>query len=69
VFKRDPVCGRRINRNKAHVTVYYRGEPYHLCCPLCQAMFEREPSRYLLEPAQHGRHARSNRTRKQLARW
>jgi YHS domain-containing protein len=43
---RDPVCGKRINRNKAHITVEYRGREYHLCCPLCQASFEKDPERY-----------------------
>ena len=43
----DPVCGKRINRNKAHIVVKYQGEAYLLCCPLCQAEFERDPQRYL----------------------
>lgn len=43
----DPVCGKRVNRNKAHITVEYQGEEYLLCCPLCQAEFERDPERYL----------------------
>lgn len=42
----DPVRGKRINRNKAHVAVKYKGEAL-LCCPLCQAAFERDPERYL----------------------
>lgn len=44
---RDPVCGKRINRNKAHIVVEYKGEEYLLCCPMCQAAFEREPERYV----------------------
>lgn len=44
---RDPVCGKRINRNKAHITVEYKGDKYLLCCPLCQAEFERDPEQYL----------------------
>ena len=42
----DPVCGKHINRNKAHIVVEYKGAEYLLCCPICQAAFEREPERY-----------------------
>ena len=44
---RDPVCGKRINRNKAHIVLEYQGKEYPLCCPVCQAEFEREPEKYL----------------------
>ncbi|NIR32023.1 MAG: YHS domain-containing protein [Gammaproteobacteria bacterium] len=47
----DPVCGKRINRNKAHIVIQYKGARYFLCCPLCQAEFERDPAKY----ATHGR--------------
>lgn len=30
---RDPVCGKKMNRNNAHVTIEYKGERYYLCCP------------------------------------
>jgi len=43
---KDPVCGKRLNRNKAHIKVEYQGEEYLLCCPLCQAEFERNPKKY-----------------------
>ena len=42
----DPVCGKRINRGKAHAVVEYEGFAYSVCCPLCQAEFERAPKRY-----------------------
>jgi YHS domain-containing protein len=42
-----PVCGKRINCNKAHVTIEYQGLEYLLCCPVCQAEFERDPEKYL----------------------
>ncbi len=44
---RDPVCGKRINRNKAHITPEYEGREYLLCCALCQAEFEKDPHKYL----------------------
>ncbi|OGA31057.1 MAG: hypothetical protein A3F77_07965 [Betaproteobacteria bacterium RIFCSPLOWO2_12_FULL_67_28] len=42
----DPVCGKRINRGKAHAVVEHEGVAYSLCCPLCQAEFERNPRTY-----------------------
>lgn len=44
---RDPVCGKRVNRNKAHVSIEYNGMKYLLCCPVCQAEFEKDPEKYL----------------------
>ena len=43
---KDPVCGKHINRNKAHIVVEHEGRQYLLCCPLCQAEFERDPAKY-----------------------
>jgi YHS domain-containing protein len=43
---KDPVCGKRMNRNKAHIIIEYNGVNYFLCCPQCQAQFERAPNRY-----------------------
>ncbi len=47
VMNRDPVCGKRVNRNKAHIAIEYRGREYLLCCPLCQAEFERNSEKYV----------------------
>lgn len=44
---RDPVCGKRMNRNKAHIVIGYQGTDYLLCCPMCQAAFEPDPEQYL----------------------
>jgi len=43
---RDPVCGKRINRQKAHILIKHKGYGYFLCCPLCQQEFELNPDRY-----------------------
>ncbi|MCL4704944.1 YHS domain-containing protein [bacterium] len=44
----DPVCGKRMNLNKKpYAVVAYKGQRYFLCCPLCQAAFEREPEKYV----------------------
>jgi len=42
----DPVSGKRINRNRAHIVMEYKGKSNHLCCPLSQAEFERAPEKY-----------------------
>ena len=45
MFK-DPVCGKRMHRGKAHAVVEYEGVAYFLCCPRCQAEFEKSPKTY-----------------------
>ena len=42
----DPVCGKRIKRNRAHVAIDYNSVTYYLCCPRCQADFERTPEKF-----------------------
>ncbi len=46
-FLKDPVCGKRINRNKAHIAIAFKGHDYLLCCPLCQSEFEKDPEKYI----------------------
>lgn len=58
----DPVCGKRINRGRAHAIVEYEGIRYSLCCPLCQAEFERAPARYARPEA--GERTRKNPERR-----
>lgn len=43
---RDPVCGQRLRRDRAHVHIEYAHVIYYLCCPRCQAEFEAAPERY-----------------------
>lgn len=43
---RDPVCGKKINRQKAQILVKYKGYGYLLCCPLCQSEFEKNAEKY-----------------------
>lgn len=59
---RDPVCKRKINPNKAYISITHNDVDYYLCCPLCQREFERDPGKYIRElqqkhPAHH--HGRS----------
>jgi YHS domain-containing protein len=44
---RDPVCGKKINPNKAFAKVKYGKETYYLCCPLCQSEFEKDPKKFI----------------------
>jgi len=37
---KDPVCGRRLQRGRAHIVIEYAGVNYFLCCPRCQTEFE-----------------------------
>lgn len=43
---RDPVCGKKINRQKAQTLIKYKGYGYFLCCPLCQSEFEQNSDIY-----------------------
>ena len=43
---KDPVCGKRMHRGKAHIVIEYEGVNYYLCCPQCQAQFKRSPRAY-----------------------
>ena len=42
----DPVCGKRIKRERAHIAIDYQRVTYYLCCPRCQADFERTPEKF-----------------------
>ena len=42
----DPVCGKRIKRQRAHVAIDYQNVTYYLCCPRCQTDFERAPDKF-----------------------
>lgn len=44
---RDPVCGKRMNRNKAHAMIRHEGVEYLICCPKCQSEFEANPDAYV----------------------
>ncbi len=46
-FLRDPVCGKKINKNKAYAKITHNKKEYYLCCPMCQAAFENEPEKFI----------------------
>ena len=43
---KDPICGKRMSRGRAHIIIEYEGVAYSLCCPKCQAEFEQMPEHY-----------------------
>ncbi len=61
----DPICGKRIKRQRAHIAIDFEGTTYYLCCPRCQADFEREPKKFARPEigaktnTSPGRHAKS----------
>lgn len=44
---RDPVCGRKINPNKAYAKIKIGKDFFYLCCPLCQSEFENDPQKFI----------------------
>ena len=54
MFYYDPVCGRKVNRNKAYARLEYKDETYYLCCPKCQAEFEKDPEKCLRQEKHKG---------------
>jgi len=57
----DPVCGMKVERDKA-VTLEYGGETYHFCSAHCLHAFQADPERYRRGsvPAEHGRAAHAH---------
>lgn len=51
----DPVCGKRLNVNKAHIVVTYQEVKYYLCCPQCQKEFEQNPTKYIHSEKKRGK--------------
>ncbi len=40
-------CNKPVNRNKAYMSIKLDGETYFVCCPLCQAEFEKNAQKYI----------------------
>jgi hypothetical protein len=60
----DPVCGMKVDREKA-VTKEFGGETYYFCSTHCLHAFEADPGKYLrataTAPADHGHAAHAHR--------
>lgn len=43
----DPVCHAQIEPQEAYDSLFYEGEIYYFCCPVCQGSFQKSPTAYL----------------------
>jgi len=43
---KDPVCGKRVNENKAPATSSYQGKQYSFCGQECKDKFDQQPQNY-----------------------
>ncbi len=44
------VCNAQIDKEKAYLSLKYKGKDYLACCPLCKSEFEKEPEKYMKKP-------------------
>jgi len=50
----DPVCGMKIDKDKAAASYEYQGKTYYFCAPACKSKFEQRPEKYTrVEQEQH----------------
>jgi len=42
----DPVCGAKVNENKAPATSMYEGDRYVFCGQECKDKFDQNPQQY-----------------------
>lgn len=47
----DLVCGMTVTADESSRPFEHDGETYYFCCPGCRTAFEREPEKYIKEPA------------------
>jgi Cu+-exporting ATPase len=43
----DPVCGMKVDPQRARATFEHNGKTYYFCCPGCAQKFQADPQRYL----------------------
>src|SRR3990170_1697775 len=43
----DPVCGMKVEKDKAAATYEYHGQTYYFCALICKQKFEEDPELYL----------------------
>ena len=44
----DLVCDMKVNETTA-LQYTYQGTTYYFCSPVCKALFERDPEKYILK--------------------
>jgi len=42
----DPVCGMKVDDQKASAQSTYEGKTYYFCCPGCKGKFDANPRQY-----------------------
>jgi len=47
----NPVCGVPVEKSTAKHVIDYQGEKVYFCCDGCKVSFEKEPAKYMTEPA------------------
>ena len=52
--EKDPVCGMRVDPNKAAATVEHEGRKYFFCSKRCGERFEKDPQTFLAAPGTGG---------------
>lgn len=50
----DPVCRMNVDESKAAATSLNKGKTYYFCSKNCKERFDKEPEKYVKEPAGHG---------------
>jgi Cu+-exporting ATPase len=43
----DPVCGMRVDPERAEYRSFQKGEAYYFCSAVCKEMFDKDPGKYL----------------------
>lgn len=44
---KDPVCGMKVDKEKAAANSEYKGKTYYFCAPGCKKKFDKEPEKYV----------------------
>ena len=48
---KDPVCGMSVDEKTTKEKAEYQGKTYYFCSTECKNAFQREPQKYVKEPA------------------
>jgi Cu+-exporting ATPase len=47
----DPVCNMSVDESTAPAKATYRGKTYYFCSEECKKSFEKQPDKYVRQPA------------------
>jgi Cu+-exporting ATPase len=47
----DPVCGMKVDDQKAAAQSTYEGKTYYFCCAGCKGKFDQNPQQYASQKA------------------